>query len=243
MGNATQAGDPHPDLLAFKYPLPHLFRSLKLKRKIKVVAIGSSSTAGEGDIVPYPARLELLLRGKFHDRMIDVVNRGIGGQEAPSEVSRFQPDVIDEAPSVVIWQVGTNAVFWNAQYNFDDVAGSIATGLDWLAPLPLDVVMMDLQYTPAMVGTDEKKALSEDIVARISAVAEKAKVNVFRRFALMEHWVRAGIPIEDLVRKEDPNHLHMSEWATGHVTQALFETILSAPPPPPPSTAATAPTA
>jgi len=39
------------------------------------VAIGSSSTAGEADVLPYPSRLEMLLRDRFHDRMIDVLNR------------------------------------------------------------------------------------------------------------------------------------------------------------------------
>jgi hypothetical protein len=60
--------DTHQDIVGFKYPFPHLMRSLKLLRKIKIVAVGSSSTAGEGDVVPYPAGLELLLRGGFHDR-------------------------------------------------------------------------------------------------------------------------------------------------------------------------------
>ncbi|MFL6792016.1 MAG: hypothetical protein ACJ8EE_12695 [Bradyrhizobium sp.] len=46
------------------------------------MAIGSSSTAGEADIAPYPSRLEMLLRERFHDRMIDVLNRGIGGRFA-----------------------------------------------------------------------------------------------------------------------------------------------------------------
>ncbi len=55
--------------------------------------------------------------------MIDVLNRGIGGQEAPSELSRFEPDVFDEMPALVIWQVGTNAVFRMKEFNFDDVAG------------------------------------------------------------------------------------------------------------------------
>src|SRR5437870_5269891 len=61
----------HPELVRFKYPLPHLARALKLQRKIRIVTIGSSSTAGEGDIVPYPDRLQLALRKKFQDRMID----------------------------------------------------------------------------------------------------------------------------------------------------------------------------
>jgi hypothetical protein len=35
-------------------------------------------------------------------------------QEAPQEVQRLQDDVITELPAVVIWQVGTNAV-WKKQ--------------------------------------------------------------------------------------------------------------------------------
>src|SRR4051794_4535735 len=38
---------------------------------IKVVAIGSSSTAGEGGIVPYTYRVERALRAKYAGRMID----------------------------------------------------------------------------------------------------------------------------------------------------------------------------
>lgn len=222
--------DTHQDIVAFKYPLPHLMRSLKLQRKIKIVTIGSSSTAGEGDVVPYPARLELLLRGGFHDRMIDVLNRGMSGQEAPSELSRFEPDVIGEAPALVIWQVGTNAVFRKEEFNFDDVAGSIATGLDWLAGLPTDVVLMDLQYATAVVAPDEKKRFAIDMVARISAAAEKAGINVFRRFALMQRWnLEDGIAMEELIRRDDPNHLHMSDWATNCITRALYEAMIKAP--------------
>ena len=84
MPSAPRLCDAHLDLFNFSYPLLHLADSLKRQRKIRIVAIGSSSTAGEGDVVPYPLRLQMLLRGRFHDRMIDVLNRGIGGQEAPS---------------------------------------------------------------------------------------------------------------------------------------------------------------
>jgi len=63
------------DLFNFRYSLPNLTESLKKQRKIKIVAVGSSSTAGEADVLPYPSRLEMLLRDRFHDRMIDVLNR------------------------------------------------------------------------------------------------------------------------------------------------------------------------
>jgi hypothetical protein len=229
MPDVPRPCDTHPDLVAFRYPLPHLAQSLKRQRRIKIVAIGSSSTAGEGKIVPYPYRLELALRDRFHGRMIDVLDRGIGGQEAPDELGRFEPDVIGEAPVLVIWQVGANAVFRKDQYNFEDIAGLIATGLDWLAGLPMDVVLMDPQYTTALVNPD-RIAFAEQMVSLISAAAEKAQVNVFRRFALMRRWcLQGGIPIAELIDPTDDNQLHMSDWATNCVTQALFGAIVDAP--------------
>lgn len=227
MAAAPRACETHADLFNFKYSLPHLADSLKRQRKIRIVAIGSSSTAGEGEVVPYPLRLQMLLRERFHDLMIDVLNRGLGGQEAPSELSRFEPDVFAEAPALVIWQVGTNAVFRKEAFNFDDVANSIATGLRWLGNLPTDVVLMDLQYTTAVVKTKELLAFSEDMAGRIAVAAERAGVNVFRRFALMRRWVdHDHIPISELEREGDGNRLHMSDWATNCVTAALFQSLM-----------------
>jgi hypothetical protein len=231
MPDTPRPCDTHLDLIRFDYPLLHLAEALKRQRKIKVVAIGSSSTAGEGNIVPFPNRLEALLRGygPFHGTMIDVLNRGVGGQEAMDELSRFEPDVIGEAPALVIWQVGTNAVFRLGQYNFADVAVAIAKGLDWLRSLPVDVVLMDLQYTTAITGPDKLDS-AKQMVSLISAAADKAKINVFRRFALMQRWVDNGIPMAELVDPTDNiDHLHMSDWCTGCVTQALCDAITNPP--------------
>jgi hypothetical protein len=127
----------------------------------------------------------------------------------------------------VIWQVGTNAVFRLKEFNFDDVAGSIATGLDWLADLPMDVVLMDLQYTTAVIEPDIRFA--EDMVSRISAAAERAGVDVFRRFALMKRWnVDGHIPMAELIDPTDNDKLHMSDWATNCMTQALYGAIKQA---------------
>jgi acyl-CoA thioesterase I len=229
MPDAPRPCDPHLDLIGFKYPLPHLMQSLKRQRKTKIVAIGSSSTAGADGVVPFPCRLELLLRQRFYGGMIDVINRGIGGQEAPEELSRFESDVIAEAPALVIWQVGTNAVYRKQDYNLDDVAKAITAGLDWLAGLPMDVVLMDLQYTWELVESPGKLELSEQMEQRILAAAEKAKVNVFRRWALMQRWCLGdNIPLPDL---DDGGKLHMSDWATNCVTKALDGAIGAAPPP------------
>jgi hypothetical protein len=64
------------------------------------------------------------------------------------------------------------------------------------------------------------------MVARISAAAEKAKVNVFRRFALMRRWNQDKIPIEEL---DDGGGLHTSDWATNCITLVLDGAMAGAP--------------
>ncbi len=78
------------------YQLPKLAQAIQAsidgQGPVRIVAMGSSSTAGLRDVVPYPHRLEMYLRARY-DRnrfpklRIDVLNRGIGGQEAIEELS------------------------------------------------------------------------------------------------------------------------------------------------------------
>src|SRR6266702_3498431 len=96
------------EVIGFKYPLPCLARAIRDGGPIKIVAIGSSSTAGRADVVPYPHWLEMYLRVATDNWRIDVINRGKGGEEADKEFARFDSDVFAEEPSLVIWQVGTN---------------------------------------------------------------------------------------------------------------------------------------
>ncbi len=223
-------GDIPAEFISFRYPLPHLAAALLGAAPVRIVAMGSSSTAGrdQGDVVPYPSRLELYLRRKFNNPHIDVVNRGRGGQEANEELLRFDEDIFAEKPSLVIWQVGTNAVFHD--YNLDGVAAKIAEGLARLRQYPMDVMMMDPQYVTAML-LDAKADASEKIVSIIAAAAEKAGVSVFRRWALMRHWhVQNGISFARMIEQADDAKLHQSDWSTQRIATALCEAVSRAPP-------------
>lgn len=226
-------GDIPGEFVSFEYPLPNLAKALIGKTPVRIVAMGSSSTAGRGDVVPYPHRLEMYLRFKFGEERfpnlnIDVLNRGKGGQEAIEELPRFDSDVFAEHPSLLIWQVGTNAVFHS--YDLDKVAAKIAEGLDLLKGKPIDVVLIDPQYTTAML-LDDKAEASERMVSLISAIAKKAEVNLFRRWALMRHWhVHNDIGLHRMHDPTDPDRLHQSDWSTRRVAQALCEAITKAPP-------------
>ena len=101
--------------IPFEYGLTRFAQSVR--GRAKIVAIGSSSTAGHGGIQPYPERLLSFLQAQYPKAEIAMVNRGIGGQEAPLEFQRFDTDVIAEKPDLVIWQVGTNSVWQRPDQN------------------------------------------------------------------------------------------------------------------------------
>ena len=212
---------------AFEHPLPNFANRLKGQGPIKLVAPGSSSTAGEGDVVPYTYRLQTSLRDKFKNRMIDVLNRGIIGEEAPQELARMRADVIAEAPVLTIWQVGTNAVW---QRGLDEVAAAIEQGLRVLAgaPTPMDIVLMDLQYAPALLS-DDKIDATRRMLSLINQLATAAKVNVFRRFDLMRRFLEVERhSFDTIIDPRDETRLHQSDFSAGRIGYELGETIAAA---------------
>lgn len=227
MSDNAADGEIPAELITLKYPLPRFAAALRGHDPVRIVAMGSSSTAGREDVVPYPARLEMYLRRKYNNPRIDVVNRGHGGEEANEELLRFDADIFAEKPALVIWQVGTNAVFHD--YDLDGVAAKIAEGLARLREQPIDVMMMDPQYVTAML-LDNKADASERVISIIAAAAEKAGVSVFRRWALMRHWhVQNNISFERMLDPTDDAKLHQSDWSTQRLSIALCEAISKAP--------------
>jgi lysophospholipase L1-like esterase len=224
----AQPSSPIPVHVApFAHRLPNFASRLGGSGPIKVVAIGSSSTAGEGGIVPYTYRVQTALRAKYAGRMVDVLNRGISGQEAPEELARMQTDVIDEKPALVIWQVGTNAV-WQPGRDIDQAAAAIAAGLALLGRQAMDVVLMDLQYVPALL-TDDKIAATRRMLSLIAKAAADAGVNVFGRFAMMQQWLEIErFSFDVTVDPTDVSRLHQSDWSAGRIGYEFCEAIADA---------------
>ena len=209
--------------IPFEHGLTRFAQSLR--GRARIVAIGSSSTAGHGDIKPYPERLLSFLQAQYPNAGIAMVNKGIGGQEAPVEFERFDADVIAEKPDLVIWQVGTNAIWQSPDQNppsFSETARAIRDGLVKLRDeTRADVILMDLQYVPAVL-TPAKKDKAIEMVEAISQLARDAGVNVFRRFAFMKglHEVER-VSFDRMVDPADEHRLHDSDWVTHRVAWAM----------------------
>src|SRR5207253_958751 len=118
---------------------------------IKIVAIGSSSTFGSGASTPaasYPSRLEAELKAQLPGLPVTVLNKGIGGEEAPQMVGRFDADVIDESPDLVLWQVGSNSVL----RDHPTPGEVIRQGVERIKESGTEVILINPQYAPKILA-------------------------------------------------------------------------------------------
>jgi lysophospholipase L1-like esterase len=215
------------EAIPFEHGLTRFAQSLA-RGQAKIVAIGSSTTVGRGDIAAYPGRLLSFLQKEYPKANTAMVNKGIGGgQEAPVELQRFDTDVIAEKPDLVIWQVGTNAIWQSPNLDppppsFDETTSAIRDGLVKLRnQTQADIILMDLQYVPAVL-TLAKKDKAIAMVEAISELARDAGVNVFRRFAFMKGLSEVEqVSFDRMVDPADEHRLHDSDWATHRVAWAM----------------------
>ncbi|HEY2229613.1 MAG TPA: SGNH/GDSL hydrolase family protein [Xanthobacteraceae bacterium] len=210
--------DPAHDRL--EYPLARVSRHFETDRAIKIVAIGSSSTAGAGASSPdasYPSQLEADLTKHFLWQDTTVLNRGVNGEEAPDMLARFDTSVIAEKPDLVIWQTGTNSVL--RDHPLDPRATVLHKGLARLKAIHADVILVDPQFAPKVIAKPEV----EGMVSQMAATAKELSVDLFHRFALMRHWYQADhLPFETFV---SPDGLHMNDWSYACFAQQLGSAI------------------
>jgi acyl-CoA thioesterase-1 len=163
-------------------PLRSMRRALRESRPIKVMAIGSSSIVGVGASSPvagYTVRLERDLEGFLKGFDVDLIPRGMSGEEAESTASRIKTEVLENRPDLVVWQVGTNDAI--ARVGEERFSTCLRSTLDWLAKQRVDVVLVNPQYVDRLARDDYYRK----IVEIIADVAREQRVLVVDRYQAM----------------------------------------------------------
>jgi len=221
-GASPQCAAPR-ELTRLARPLTRTARLLAAGDPIRIVAIGSSSTAGAGassSDASYPSRLAAELSDRFPDHEITVLNRGVNGEEARDMLARFETTVIAERPDLVLWQVGTNTVL--RDHPVGSTSSLIEQGIMQLKAAGADVILIDPQFAPKVIAKD---ALSR-MLDLLHWKAKQYNVNLFQRFAVMRHWRESqGIAFETFV---SPDQLHMNDWSNACVAKVLSIAIAEA---------------
>ena len=100
-----------PGLLDLGNPLAIARKAVAERKQLRIMALGSSSTAGYGVSNPsfaYPVQLRIGLEKALPSIEFEVINRGIGGQDVEEMAARMQEEMRGNLPSLVIWQTGSN---------------------------------------------------------------------------------------------------------------------------------------
>jgi lysophospholipase L1-like esterase len=212
-----------PALTSLQQPLPRLANKLRAGDPIRIMALGSSSTAGAGASTlanSYPSRLEVELRTLVPNASITVINRGVNGDEAEQMLMRFEKAVDEDKPDLILWQVGSNALL--RDHPLEPSAKLINQGVARMKQLGADVVLIDPQFAPKVLA----KVDVDGMVELIETAAKHANVNAFRRFATMRYWRQtANIPYRVILSEDE---LHMNDWSYGCLAKLLARSIAEA---------------
>jgi lysophospholipase L1-like esterase len=202
--------------------LPHVAGKLASGQPVVIVAFGSSSTQGWGSSAPefnYPNRLAAQLHRRYPGADITVLNRGVGGEDAPQMMKRLQNAVLDAKPDLVIWQVGTNAVL----HNLDpaETAKMVEDGVGRIQAAGADLVLVDPQYSPRVIEHGDS---ASQMVKLLGKVARLRHVGIFPRFEVMRRWHdQQALPIDTFVIADG---LHMNDWGYACFAQLLGDDII-----------------
>lgn len=173
-------------LLSTESRLPKVGAAIKAG-VLDILVIGSrSSTINTSDGTAYPGRLEMLLREKLPAVKVNVTVELQVKKTAAEIVDSFSGLVETKKPSLVIWQTGTvDAV---RAVDPDDFGTAIDDGIVALQKSGVDVVLMNLQYSPRT----ETVISPGPYVDSMRVAAQEHNIPLFDRFAIMRQWSDAG---------------------------------------------------
>lgn len=176
------------DLPEERSTLPMAAKALAARGGLRVLAVGSLSTAGAGTspATAWPARLEAALRARFPAADIQVVNRGRPKTDAAAMLAQLPADVAETRPDVVVWESG--AVDAVRGSSVDAYRRALAEGTAALAARGVDVILMDAQFSRAYSALVD----FQPYIEAADQVGEMRDLVVFHRYALMRHWVESG---------------------------------------------------
>jgi acyl-CoA thioesterase-1 len=196
------------ELTRLDYALKRVSQRVAAALPLKIVAIGSSSTAGAGassSDMSYPARLQVELEELMPRVPVTVVNRGVNGEESRDMLARFERDVFAEKPDLVLWQAGSNSVLRDRPLS--EAPPILNKGLKLLSEHGADVVLVNPQYAPKVITRHDV----EGMVHLMAVTAKEKSVNLFQRFAVMRYWqLTEGIPFNSFL---SPDELHLNDWS------------------------------
>jgi hypothetical protein len=185
--DAPQSCDVPAYLLTSESGLPKVTDAVKGGHSLDILVVGSrSSTINTSDGSAYPGRLQASLREKLPSVTVNL-SVDLQVKKTAEEVAPGLGKLVEgKKPTLVIWQTGT--VDAMRSVDPDDFRGAVDVGVAALQNAGVDVVLMNLQYSPRT----ETMISVPPYLDNMRVVAQQHDVPLFDRFAIMRHWNDSG---------------------------------------------------
>lgn len=156
-----------------------------LNKGDKVVFLGDSITQGGNGPKGYVG----LIREKYKEQGVEVVNAGISGNKVPDLLRRLQKDVLDKKPTLVVIYIGINDV-WHGEKDpargtkKEDFDAGLRTLVEKITAGGGKVVLC----TPTVIGEKAENALDKkldeysDVTRKLAADLKLPLVDLRKAF-------------------------------------------------------------
>jgi acyl-CoA thioesterase I len=202
-------------------PLPNVAIALKERKKINILAIGSTSASLRGPASGgYYAVVEQYLEAAFKGLDVEVVHRGVSGELASDASERIKTEVALNAADLVLWQLGTADAL--AQVPVADFYATVSQTVAWLREHKVDLILVGLRYTRSMVRDLHYQAIR----TAIQEVAKEQHVLRIGRYEAEETLERirkeqGNAPISQ-AEVSEASYVCMAEYLARAIAAGLF---------------------
>ena len=170
-------------------PLPNSAAALQQRKRIKILAIGASSTAVLGPGRNGTPLLERILEHTIKGLDVEIVNRGFSGELAEAAGARIKIEVALNQPDLVLWQVGTNDAF--AQVPVDEFELSVGATLRWLKEHDVDVILIGLHYAKRLAKDEHYQAIRKSL-RRVALAENVLRIGRYEAMEVLARTVASG---------------------------------------------------
>ena len=209
--------------------LPGLAARVAAGQRLRIVVLGSSSTAGpnpDDRSHAYPAAAGRALQRLWGSHAVEVINKGVGGEAVPEMLQRFNRDIYALKPDLVVWQLGVNDLFRFSQTEIADLEPAIRKAVHDIRAHGIPVILLDLQYAPRVL-----RAVNHDAMeSMIGRVAKLENAGLFQRFDVMQRLAGNAAGAVGLTEKDG---LHMTEGVHACIGRLLGDAIAASATQPP----------
>jgi hypothetical protein len=171
------------------FGLPRVAQAIA-RKKLDISVVGSASSELNGPAgtnIAYPTRLEAALTSLLPGVAVKVSTFARPRETASEMENKLERIVADSKPALVVWQTGTADAIRGIDP--DEFRVALDAGVDVLQNAKVDVVFMNMQYSPRTEAMLAVGAYADAM--RIVALQREAVQ--FDRFSIMKRWNENGV--------------------------------------------------